>query len=487
VRLALAALVPPLGDEAYHWHLGSQFHLSYDHPPLAYWLAALGPCLAPTASFLLARLPFVLLFSGSTWLMFLLGRRVGGGWAGVHAALLFSAAPYFLAGAGTAALPEGPLIFTWLLCLWLLARLFLDPQPERPKLLWLALGLALGAAFLSKYHALFIPLGVALFLMMKPAARRRASGVGPLIALISAAIVSLPVIVWNHAHGFASFTLYLHRGVAVRGLHPEEALVNLAGQALLLMPWTWALLVGCLVRGLTRGPHPPAARLLSALAVGPLILFTALSALNGEWDQFHWPLVAYASLFPLAGAAQAAAVERAAGWPRRRTVLSMASIVAVPAGILLYAATSWGPRLFEVIPVEAPSPWMARNYDFSGYAGLDEALDHRGLLHRSNLFVCAELHGLRKARLGPARPTAGGLRGALVRGQELRVLAPGVWLARSRRPARLAHRRRCPGSRVHSPALLEDHAPGLGVCRAQQPPDAPRAPPARRPVATAAV
>jgi hypothetical protein len=92
---------------------------------------------------------------------------------------------------------------------------------------------------------------------------------------------------------------------------------------------------------------------------------------------------------PLAGAAQAAAVGRAAGWARRLAVLSTASIAAVPGGTLLYAATSWGPRTSERIPVEAPSPWAARNYDFSGYVGLDDALDHRGLLNRSNLFACA--------------------------------------------------------------------------------------------------
>jgi hypothetical protein len=42
LRLILAAFVPPLGDETYHWHLGTQFLLSYDHPPLTYWLAAIG-------------------------------------------------------------------------------------------------------------------------------------------------------------------------------------------------------------------------------------------------------------------------------------------------------------------------------------------------------------------------------------------------------------------------------------------------------------
>jgi hypothetical protein len=244
-------------------------------------------------------------------------------------------------------------------------------------------------AFLSKYHAVLIPIGVGLFVMVEPAARRRAKSVGPVLALAVAAVVSMPVLLWNYDHGWMSFTAFLHRGLAVRGVHPQDALKSIAGQALLLMPWTWALLVGVLVRGLTPGCRSPAERFLSLLAVGPLVLFTAASAVNGEWFQIHWPLIGYASLFPLAGAALASAVGRAAVWVRRLEVLSMASIAALVGGILLYAATPWAAPLSALVPRLAPSRFVARNFDLSGYEGLDEALRQRGLLGRPNLFVCA--------------------------------------------------------------------------------------------------
>lgn len=390
LRLVLAACVPPLGDETYHWHLGNQFHLSYDHPPLTYWLAAIGYRLAPGANFLFPRLPFVLLFSGSTWLVFLVTRLAFGDRAGFRAALLFSTAPYFLIGAGVAALPEGPLTFSWLLCLWVLMRLLVDPEPARPMLRWLGLGCALGLAFLSKYHAVFIPLGAGIFVLTDPAARRRVIGVGPFLALASAAVVSLPVIVWNYEHGGMSFATFLQRGLRVSGLHLDDAVKNVAGQALFLTPWLWAFLVVCLAWGLAPRRRLPVARFLSLMAVGPLVLFTAVSTVNGQWYQFHWPLVGYASLFPLAGAMLAGGGEPAAVWSRRFSVFCATAMGAVAGGILLYAAAPWERAFSDLVPIQAlaPSPFVWRNYDLSGYSGLDEALRRRDFLARTNLFVC---------------------------------------------------------------------------------------------------
>ena len=41
----------------------------------------------------------------------------------------------------------------------------------------------------------------------------------------------------------------------------------------------------------------------------------------------------------------------------------------------------------RISTADGVNPWVARNYDLSGYAGLAEALEQRGLLNDSNLFV----------------------------------------------------------------------------------------------------
>jgi len=309
--------------------------------------------------------------------------------AGFYAALLFNSAPYFFIGAGVAALPEGPLTFSWLLCIWILMRLFFNLSSTGPMYRWLGLGIAFGLAFLSKYHAVFIPMGAGLFVMTDPAARKVVKGVGPVLALAAAVVVALPVIIWNYGHGWMSFSEFFHRGLTVRELHPGDAANNLAGQALLLMPWIWALLVWHLARGLMSRPRSSTTVFLSLMAVGPLVLFTAASAINGEWYQCHWPIVGYVSLFTLAGAALAGATGCVVARTKWFAVFCVTTMAGVAGCILLYATTPLSGPVSALIPGLAPAHSMVRNYDLSGYAGLDDDLLHQGVLMRTNLFVCA--------------------------------------------------------------------------------------------------
>ena len=58
---------------------------------------------------IVARLPFILLFALTTWLMALLGREIGGQRAGFWAALTLNLSPVFGITSGTWVLPDGPL------------------------------------------------------------------------------------------------------------------------------------------------------------------------------------------------------------------------------------------------------------------------------------------------------------------------------------------------------------------------------------------
>ena len=59
---------------------------------------------------LAVRLPFVLLFAATTWLLFVVGRRLWSPWAGFHAALLANVAPALSIRAGYWLGPDGPLM-----------------------------------------------------------------------------------------------------------------------------------------------------------------------------------------------------------------------------------------------------------------------------------------------------------------------------------------------------------------------------------------
>ena len=148
-RVAWASSLGPGTDEAYHYLFAVHRDWSYfDHPPMLAVVEAVGVLLAGgVVSTLTLRLGFVLLFGGSTWLMARLGSRFFGPWAGVLAAFALNVSAYHTAAVGAFALPDGPLLFFWLLTLNALAAAFARPERLMP---WCAVGLAWGAACLSK-------------------------------------------------------------------------------------------------------------------------------------------------------------------------------------------------------------------------------------------------------------------------------------------------------------------------------------------------
>ena len=163
LRLAWAAGLGPGNDEAYHYLFTVHRDWSYfDHPPMLAVVEMLGMAMAGgSASTFGLRLGFIALFAGSTWLMAGLTSRFYGPRAGFLAAFALNVSAYYTAAAGTFALPDGPLLFFWLLTLDRLARALEAPRGLWP---WVAVGLAWGGALLSKYHAVFLPVGALLYL-----------------------------------------------------------------------------------------------------------------------------------------------------------------------------------------------------------------------------------------------------------------------------------------------------------------------------------
>jgi 4-amino-4-deoxy-L-arabinose transferase-like glycosyltransferase len=243
LRLICAAGLGPGNDEAYHYLFTLHPALSYyDHPPMLALVEGVGLMLSGrSASPLGLRLGFVLLFVGSTLLMARLAGRFFGAWAGVVAATLLNVSGYFGLAAGLFALPDGPLVFFWLLTLDRLA-VALGDERGRTRL-WLAVGLAWGGAMLSKYHAVFLPTGAVVYILMEPRARAWLRRPGPYMAALLGLAVFSPVLVWNSEHGWASFAFQGGRAVKEVAFRPLGLVIAVLGQAGYLFPWVWVPLV----------------------------------------------------------------------------------------------------------------------------------------------------------------------------------------------------------------------------------------------------
>ena len=70
---------------------------------------------------------------------------------------------------------------------------------------WCAAGLALGAAFCSKYTSALVPLAALVALLSRRDLRLRLREPGPYLAAAIALIVFLPVVLWNARHDWVSF------------------------------------------------------------------------------------------------------------------------------------------------------------------------------------------------------------------------------------------------------------------------------------------
>jgi hypothetical protein len=302
VRLVCACTLGLGNDEAYHFLYATHPDLSYyDHPPMMAWVEMAGLTLSATKTSAWAlRIGFIVLFGGSTWLLARLTARVYGDWAGFMAAFTLNITGYYGLAAATFALPDGPLLFFWLLTIDRLAVALADSSahPTRP---WLWVGLAWGGAMLSKYHAVFLPMGLGLYLLLHPPARRWFLRPGPYIALALGLVVFSPVLWWNAGHGWASFLFQGGRAVGTWTLRPEYLLMAILAQAAYLFPWIWGPLVLILVKRCWSWRTISSAdeRLWVCLAIFPLTVFTAVACFRPVLP--HWGLIGLVSLFPLLG------------------------------------------------------------------------------------------------------------------------------------------------------------------------------------------
>jgi hypothetical protein len=302
VRLIGAVNLGLGNDEAYHFLYAAHPAPSYyDHPPMMAWVEMAGLALprADAAPWAL-RIGFVALFAGSTCVLALLTSRYHGPWAGFLAALALNVSGYYGLAASTFALPDGPLLFFWLLTIDRLS-VALDDRDAKGKLPWVWVGLAWGGALLSKYHAVFIPLGAALFVLLHPPARRWIVRPGPYLALGIGLAVFSPVLAWNASHGWVSFLFQGGRAVGGWVLRPDNLAVAILAQAAYLFPWIWLPLIVILVRECLNWRRISLApeRLWLAMAVVPLTVFTAVACFRPVLP--HWGLIGLVSLFPLLG------------------------------------------------------------------------------------------------------------------------------------------------------------------------------------------
>jgi len=359
IRLVFAAILPVFPDEAYYWEWSRRLAAGYfDHPPTVALLIRFGTTILG-ATPLGIRLGSIVAGWIASLFTIMIARQLGGGDASIpiRAAIIMSVLP--LAAAGLVlATPDAPLLAATAATLYCVLRAVEAGQDSRTSTRWwVAAGVSLGAAFLSKYTAVLVPAGVLIAFATRRSLRRHLKDYGPYLACAVAALVFLPVVLWNARHEWVSFAFQLRHGLST----PQGSALAAAwkhegdlfgGQAALVSPILFVLM-GIVVWRSFNQAATDAERVLGVVAL-VCFAFFVVSAFRQRVEP-NWPAPAYVP-----------AIALLAGRPRaRRREVWIRAGVGV-AGLMSLAIYVQG--LAPVLPVAPARDPVARAFGWSDLA-----------------------------------------------------------------------------------------------------------------------
>lgn len=370
LRALLSALVPLLPDETYYWEWSRRLESGYfDHPPGIALLISVGVGLlgdthagvraGPAIAAVVTHLAAVV----CAWQ--LAGRGEAGVTAARRAAMLMTVLPIATLGL-VLATPDAALFATAMVALMAVERALAAPVRSLASFgWWVVAGFALGGAFVAKYTAVLLPMGLVIACVVHPALRKRFLDAGPWVASAIALALFAPVVAWNMFNNWVSFKFQLGHGfnAATRGNPLSRELEMLGGQAGLASPILFGLLAMVVFVALRDGwrerhralPTDLSVRrfALAVVAVAPLGFF-AISAWRRPVEA-NWPAMIYPGAMMLLATSSLPAVRGV--WWRRGLWL---------AGFLLTIVTVQA--ALPVLPVKPQKDPIARAHGWTTLA-----------------------------------------------------------------------------------------------------------------------
>jgi hypothetical protein len=329
------------------------------------------------------RLPFILIFAATAWLMYRVGASLFSEWVGALSALLLNISPLFAISIGAWVEPDGPLIFCILAATFCVIRLMYAEKPRSENLLWLASGVWLGLGMLAKYYAILLLIGVALFALTSREHRQWFRKPGPYVACAVALAIFSPVLFWNFHNGWISFKFQGVRAVDYTGVGIKRLFTSIFGQAAFIGPWVWFPMLLACGRAVRYGRSNLTSWFVLCLASGPIVLFTAVSLWAPTNGHYHWQAPGYLILFPLLANLAVDKLKTGHVLTRRWLAMSTAALFVIIGVIGTEAATGWAHALLK------NSLRPERDFTLSGleWKELRTAMAERNLLDEHRLFV----------------------------------------------------------------------------------------------------
>jgi 4-amino-4-deoxy-L-arabinose transferase-like glycosyltransferase len=327
LRLVAAAWTPLTFDEAYYWmwsrHLAFGY---YDHPPGVALVIRLGTMISGDTE-LGVRLVSILLALPMSWAMYRAAAILFGS-VRVAATATILLNVTLMAAVGTLIVtPDSPLLVASSFVLFFLAKVLETGRGAW----WLAVGVAVGAALLSKYTALFFGPAILIWLVAVPKLRRWLISPWPYLGGLVALAIFSPVILWNADHQWVSFIKQIGRA-RVEDFRPAFIGELIPTQIAFATPLVFILGAMGLYALFRRKAGALAPRALINATFWTIVVYFIWHSLHARVEA-NW----FAPVYP-AFAIAAAVAAHLTGWQaRRQRTIDFCLRWAAPTGILMFA------------------------------------------------------------------------------------------------------------------------------------------------------
>ncbi|MET3839250.1 glycosyltransferase family 39 protein [Bradyrhizobium sp. OAE829] len=327
VRLVAAAYTPITFDEAYYWMWSKNLAGGYyDHPPMVAFVIRLGTMIAGDTE-LGVRLVSILLALPMSWAVYQTAAVLfGGRRVATTSAILLNVT--LMAAVGTMIVtPDAPLLVASSFVLFSLAKVLETGRGAW----WLAVGLATGAALLSKYTALFFGPAILIWLVVVPKLRRWLISPWAYLGGLVAFLMFSPVILWNADHHWVSFIKQMGRA-RIEDFKPAFIAELIPTQIAFATPLVWILGAMGLYALFQRRAGALPARVLVSTMFWTIVAYFVWHSLHARVEA-NW----FAPVYPAFVVAAAYAAHLVPWEKREQRTVNFCLRWAAPTGIVMFA------------------------------------------------------------------------------------------------------------------------------------------------------
>ena len=202
-KIILSYLFELGNDEVYYYTYAIQPDWNhFDHPGMVGWMMRLTSLNLHWLTTLSLRLGSIMAAAVATYTIYKTGALIKDERAGYIAAWLYTLSIYTSIIAGLFVLPDSPQLLFFTLSIYLMVNWVMLPDAFKIKH-WIALGVLIGLATLSKVHGLYLWFGFGTFILFNQAKTLQKRNL--YLAILITVLCILPILYWNIQNDFIIF------------------------------------------------------------------------------------------------------------------------------------------------------------------------------------------------------------------------------------------------------------------------------------------